>query len=268
MSNEKALTIIPRTLDEAKSLAEVMSKSTLLPEALRGKAADVFVSILAGQELGLPPMAALRGVHVVQGKPILSADTMVGVVLGSGMAEYFSCTAETATSVTYETKRRGTPTPQSCTWTVEDAKRAGLLDKDGRGKDGSNWAKYQRAMLRARCKAMLARDVYPDVLAGCYDDDEARAFAPSAPAPRREPEPDPDVIDVDIVESSPPTDDDLLVKLEEATTEPEVRALAPRFNALPKGTEQRRNAHDAYKARLAIVQKAAAEAPTNGAHAS
>src|SRR5678816_486140 len=156
MSNDtqKALSIVPRTVDEVRNLARMFAASSLLPVDLRGKEADVFVSIIAGQELGLPPMAALRGVHVVKGRPILSADTMVGVVLGRGVAEYFSCVNESPTSVTYETKRIGAPSPQRCTWTLEDAKRAGL--------HGDNWTKYPRAMLKARCKAALARDVYPD----------------------------------------------------------------------------------------------------------
>src|SRR5678815_3623595 len=136
MSNDtngasKALSIIPRTVDDVRNLARMFSASSLLPPDLRGKEADVFVSIIAGQELGLPPMAAIRGVHVIKGRPILSADTMVGVVLGRGVAEYFSCVEENGTSVTYETKRAGSPKPQRCTWTMEDAKRAGL--------NGDNW---------------------------------------------------------------------------------------------------------------------------------
>jgi len=126
----------------------------------------VFVTLLAGNELGLTPMASLRAIHVVKGKPILSADTMVAVVLSSGAAEYFMCMAESNDSVTYETKRRSAPKPQSLTWTIEDAKAAGVLGND-------NWKKYPRNMLKARCKSNLARDVYPDVLAGCYEENEA-----------------------------------------------------------------------------------------------
>lgn len=250
MSNDKSLAIIPRTLDEVRSLSAQFAKSNLLPDALRGKEADVFVSIMAGQELGLPPMAALRGVHVVKGKPILSADTMVGVVLGSGMAEYFSCTAETSTSVTYETRRRGAPAPQSCSWSMEDAKRAGL--------EGDNWKKYPRAMLKARCKAMLARDVYPDVLAGCYDEDEAREFSRTTPpdGSRRPFDESPTVIDAEVIERAPagpsPLDqaaDVLIADIDTAPSVADVDSLAPRFTALPKGTPQRARAAAAFKAK-------------------
>lgn len=232
-SNVKALAIIPKSVDEAKGLARLFAASSLLPADLRGKEPDIFVSIIAGQELGLAPMAALRGVHVVKGKPILSADTMVGVVLSSGAAEYFSCIDETPTSVTYETKRRGAPKPQKCTWSMEDAKRAGL--------NGDNWSKYPRAMLRARCKAMLARDVYPDVLAGCYTEDEAREFVPS-------PNPPQGTIDAEFTDL-PDGGNTLIERIHAAATLDDLKALAPECNKLAKGSAERNETMAAYKAR-------------------
>lgn len=247
--DNKSLAIVPRTLDEVKVMAAQFAKSALLPPDLRGKEADVFVTILAGQELGIPPMAALRGIHVVKGKPVLSADLMVGVVLGRGIARYFRCVEESPTSVTYETLREGAPEAQRCTWAIEDARRAGLVD--------GNWQKYPRAMLKARCKAMLARDVYPDVLAGCYEEDEAHEF--STPPPTRAAngngaKRDEGVEDAEIVDESQaqPTLDDiavaLIADLERAKSQDEVDALQPRFSALPKGTPQRKRAAEAYKA--------------------
>lgn len=229
MSNEKALAIIPRTVDEVRTLAKMFAQSALLPAELRGKEADVFVSIMAGQELGLPPMAALRGVHVVKGKPVLSADTMVGIVLGSGLAEYFSCIEENARSVTYETKRKGSPEPQVCTWTMDDAQNAGL--------GGDNWKKYPRSMLKARCKAMLARDVYPDVLAGCYDTEEALAFsAPSGPNAPTEPPPRgrvEDVIDAEVVSETPTAPvEGPLADIAAADSLPALEALIPMLGKL------------------------------------
>lgn len=248
MSNEsKALAIIPKTVEEVRSLAAMFAKSSLLPPDLRGKEADVFVSIMAGQELGLPPMAALRGVHVVKGKPVLSADSMVGIVLGSGLAEYFSCVEETTEAVTYETKRRGSPHPQRCTWAIEDAKRAGL--------DGDNWRRYPRAMLKARCKAMLARDVYPDVLAGCYDEDEARDFGPI-----RSSEPDPNIQDAEIVSEAPAepkssnghTEDATIAAIDGATSVDVLRGMVPSLQKL-KGP-LRDKAREKYEAKMQQLQ--------------
>lgn len=165
MSESRALAIIPQTIDEIASLAERLSKSTLLPKSMQGKMPDVLVTIMAGQEMGLSPMASLRSFHVIEGKPVMSSDGMVAVILGSGKAVYFDRVEEGDGFVTYETLRVGSKTPRRCTWTRAMAKKADLLAK-------ANWINYERAMLASRAKAELARDVYPDVLAGCYTDDE------------------------------------------------------------------------------------------------
>lgn len=249
-----ALAIIPKTLGEVESLAEKFAKSTLIPDALRNKPADVLVSIMAGSELGLTPMAAIRGVSVIQGKPVLNADTMVALVLGSGLAEFFRPKGQaTDTSATYETKRKGESDVQTCTWTIEDAKRAELTGKD-------NWKKNPRAMLKARAKSMLARDVYPDVLAGCFTEDEAREFS----QPRYETA----VIDAEIVERPAPQAEDLdvvadllIADVATAGTVADLDSLAPRFGKLPKGTPQRKRASDAFTAsRAELVKKEEAKA--------
>lgn len=247
-----AIAITPRTLGEIESLADKFAKSTLIPDALRNKPADVLVSIMAGAELGLPPMAAIRGVFVVQGKPVLSADTMVGVVLGSGHAIYFSCIESTSLLATYETQRKGSPAPQRMTFTIEQAKKAKLIKDDG------NWAKYPDAMLRARAKAALARDVYPDVLAGCFDFDEAAEFASpqSRPLPPAR-ESVPNAIDVEIVEKAPA--EDLAALASAAGSMADLQALAPRISALAKGTPERAAAASAYNARKAELVPPAAE---------
>lgn len=174
MVRESPPVITPRTLPEMIDIAERLAKSSLLPEALRGKVPEVLMQIMAGQELGLYSMASLRSFNIIAGKPVMGADAMVAVVLGSGKAEYFRRVGEgTDKSVTYETKRRGQEA-QRCTWTIEMAKAAALHQKD-------NWRTFPRAMLASRAKSELARDVYPDVLAGCYSTDEVGDTTPSTP---------------------------------------------------------------------------------------
>lgn len=254
-----ALTIVPKSLPEVQSLAEVLSKSTLLPDALKGKAPDIIVSILAGQELGLSPMAAIRGVHVVQGKPLLSADTMVGLVLGSGLAEYFICVEESDTSVTYETKRKGAPQPQRATWTVEDSKRAALHTKD-------NYRLFPRQMMKARCKSILARDVYPDILAGIYDPNaEPEVLDRGSVRQSR----NADAVDAEVVSetsssSNGSTSSPELVAIDAAPSVGDLQALIPSLEKL-KGPV-RAEAKKRFNARLAWLESQAAPAPTaNGA---
>ena len=129
--------------------------------------------MLLGRELGMPAMAALRSVHVIEGKHSLSADLMVALVLKSGLAEYFQLLESTDLECTFTTKRKGNLHQQVLSYTLEQAKQAGLLQPTRSGKP-NNWTKIPRQMLRARAKSELARLEYPDLLAGLYTPEELR----------------------------------------------------------------------------------------------
>lgn len=241
----KSLAIVPKTLAEATDLAERLSKSSLLPKDMVGKMPDVLVTILAGQEMGFTPMASLRAFHVIGGKPVLGADGMVALVLGSGKAEYFDRIAESDTEVTYETKRVGSKTPRRCTWTMQMAKNAALHQKD-------NWRTFPRAMLASRAKSELARDVYPDVLAGCYTTEEmdgSRGSVAFDLPPHLTPITKAEVDAVQDAEIVTESIDDLAKLCAEAPTQEALEALKTRCAALPNGPK-RTLAREAYGARM------------------
>lgn len=121
---------------------------------------ELLTIMMTGHELGLSPTASVRAIHVINGRACLSADAMVAIVLKSGLCEFFNLTDLTDTSCTYSTKRKGTPGPVSYTFTMDDAKKAGLT--------GGNWSKWPKNMLRARCASNLVRTAYPDALLGIY----------------------------------------------------------------------------------------------------
>lgn len=166
----------PHSFAEAKEMAVEIAKAGVLATALQGKPADVLLTLMMGQELGLSPTQSLRGIAIIKGKPTLGADLMVGLVLGrsGGPCEYFTCVESTPTVATYETKRRDEAKPRRLSFTAQQAKQAGL--------GGDNWSKYPDAMLRARAKAALARDAYPEILFGVYDPDEVRDEMPAPTA--------------------------------------------------------------------------------------
>lgn len=259
-------TISAQPLADVERLATMLAKSRLLPPDLIGKEADIAVTVMAGHELGLAPMAALRGIHVVKGKPVLSADTMVAIALSSGAADYFTCIETTGRSATYETKRRGSPHPVRLTFTIEQAAAAGL--------NGGNWKAYPDAMLRARAKAALARDVYPDALAGCYEESELAEFGAPAPAPVSTGPARPtvgDVIDAQASEraAAPATSSAqasselaeqaaaILADIDGARSVEELRQVAPRVNKLTKGTPERAQVHAAYLRKVGELAAAA-----------
>lgn len=153
----------PQTSTQAWNLARAVHASGLFRAFQRPESA--FVAILAGADIGLTPMAALRGIHVIEGKPTISADMMASLILSSRRAKFFRCTESTAARAVYETHRDGDPSPVQHTFTADDAKAAELWGK-------AMWKKYPRNMLRARCASELARMVYPDLLAGVYTAEE------------------------------------------------------------------------------------------------
>lgn len=157
------------TVDDAERLARIAVASGLT--ALR-RPEEAAVILLTGRELGLAPMQSLRGIHVVQGRPVLSADLMVAIVRRSGLCASWRTVESTPEVCTIETRREGEPEATRKTWTMADAGRAGLTAK------GGNWKSYPAQMLRHRCAADLAREVYPDVVLGLYDPDELAGVEP------------------------------------------------------------------------------------------
>ncbi|HEU4726484.1 MAG TPA: hypothetical protein VFT22_01285 [Kofleriaceae bacterium] len=244
LARQSNTVIVPRSLDEVVTLSEKIAKSGLLPEALRNKVPEVMMQIMAGQELGLAPMASLRSFSIINGKPVMSADAMVAIVLGSGKAEYFRRLGEGSDkSVTYVTKRKGQE-EQRCTWTIEMAKTAALHQKD-------NWRTFPRAMLASRAKAELARDVYSDILAGVFTADEVTEGYIS-PTTRT----DPDVIEAEFVDSNQ-SDPPEVTAIDDMNTVEELKAHAAKIAALKLTGSAKDRATRRYNERMAVLKRQA-----------
>ena len=161
----------PENLNQAARLATSLAKSTMLPTALRGKPADVLVVLITGHELGLSPMQSIRGMHVIEGKAVMSAEMMSGIVrFHDGTCKYLMLVESTDTVATYETHRIGDPRAVQLSYTIEQASKAGLAGKD-------NWKRHPAAMLRARCLTAICRAVYSDLINGVYDPEEIETIA-------------------------------------------------------------------------------------------
>ncbi len=183
----------PRDIGEGYDLAKLLVASGLMPRGVsRPEAA--FAIIAAGRELGLTAMQSLRSIHIIEGKPTLSADLVAALCKSRpDVCKYFRLVESTDKVARYETLRTGEPAPTTMSFSIEDAQRAGVTGKD-------NWKKYPAAMLRARCITALARAVYPDLAMGVYDPDEvaqevvnagpAEVVRPAPPPPASKAEPD------------------------------------------------------------------------------
>lgn len=173
-----SLALEPSSPREAVIVARKLLNSRLYPNLQSEEA--IFAVLLRGRALGLDATTSLSLFHVVEGRPTMHADLVVGLVLRSGKAEFFELVETTHERATWATKRKGGRKELSITWTMEDALRANLVTKDPQGRyhgitrsgKPSNWDKYPRAMLRHRAATELARAVYSDVTAGLYTPEE------------------------------------------------------------------------------------------------
>ena len=175
---EWALQLEPGTTRDAYLMAGKLHSSRLFTQF--GSADAIFAVVLRGRSLGLDAVTSLANFHVIEGKPTLSAALIVGLVLKSGLAEYFELVESTDEKATWATKRKGGRREVTMSFGVTDALNAGLMagsPDDARGvpsRSGkpSNYDKYRRNMFRWRAATELARAVYADVCAGLYSPDE------------------------------------------------------------------------------------------------
>jgi 5'-3' exonuclease len=153
----------PTSLVQLYKLAENAHNSRLF--SAFGNADALFVVALAGHDLGLRPIKAMLSMHVIKNRAVLPAQLLMALCLKNPACEYFMLVESSSESATYETKRRENPRENTLTWTLDDAKRAGLLGKD-------NWRHHPADMLRNRAMAALARAVYPDSCHNVYVEGE------------------------------------------------------------------------------------------------
>lgn len=149
--------------------AKLIAKSDVLPKALQGKPANVYLALMAARDIaGLSEFTATQKLYVIDGKFAMYAELQRALVMAHEKCEYMTLVSNDGQEATWETHRTGYPKEVQWTYTLEDAKQAGLLSKD-------NWRKHTKDMLNARASAALCRLVYPDVLMGLsYSVEELR----------------------------------------------------------------------------------------------
>lgn len=166
-------TLVPYVDDDLATrmqyIKTLSSGGSMIPAALCDNGVPnpgkILVVTETGAMLGLQPMAALAGIHVIEGKASISAGMMSALVRAAGFKLRVRSTGTMAgrdLAVTATLIRPDDPDePFVATWTVERATRAKLMGKD-------NWVKYTEAMLKARAISEVCREGAEDVLKGIH----------------------------------------------------------------------------------------------------
>jgi len=166
-------------LEQRMRYAQTLAAAPIIPKALRRggpdgaieTAANVLLVFETGSMLGLHPIAALQGIHVIEGKATLSAQLMNAQVRKHGHTLVLESTGKVITDA------KGNPAPNSdyhvratltrgddgtvhtSEWDYQRSLRAGLLAKD-------NWRNYFEGMATSRVISEVCRQGAPDALMG------------------------------------------------------------------------------------------------------
>jgi len=194
MTGAEVARMRPNSMADLWRWCETAAAANIVPTAFRGKPNDIMLAVGLGEGMGLTPAESLYRIHVIEGKPTASAELIASNVRRSGHVMRVTGDAQSCTA---EIIRKDDPKfTHRKTFSMEDAKRAGLLNK-------SNWSRYPAAMLEARAVSAVARSACPEALYGViYTPEEMGSEAGpgdvagdepagvDAPAPT-EPEPEP-----------------------------------------------------------------------------
>ncbi len=201
--SEQPARFSPDTIEDVQRIARIFYDGGLMPKHFyddkrvapedRRPAgiAGLSTMIMYGAELGLSPMQAMRMMHVIEGRPVLSAEGCVALIKRSSKCVYFRVVEESDEHCVCETVRRGDdgkPEPphrlKVVIWWGAIAEMPkptpGMLyvlpTYTQKGDLAPAWQRTPGRMVKARCSSWLGHDVYEDVLAGLYSAEEVVDF--------------------------------------------------------------------------------------------
>ena len=156
------------------SMGTSLLKTGFLPGHI--KSGEAFAAIvLMGREMGMSTMAACRKLQCIKGTVTERADSQLARFKTAGGRAEFNELSETKAVLVLKHPNGDQHTE---TFTIDDAKRAGLASND-------NYAKHPKAMLRSRAITAGLKSIGWEGAVGIYDPDEIEDIP--TPEPAREP---------------------------------------------------------------------------------
>jgi len=184
--------LVPKTFDELWKISKILASSSMIPRGLN-KAEDIFVATQMGLELNLYPIQAIQNIAVINGRPALWGDAVIGLVLRSGLLESFEEYFEgdfpnDNFMAICKAKRKGLNNIFRKEFSIADAKKARLWPSSHDDyRNQSPWAKYPKRMLQMRARSWTLRDSFADILKGFYPVEEAIDIPPVEEKQRTDP---------------------------------------------------------------------------------
>src|SRR6185503_5595619 len=174
MSNELQISnnyFLPTSFEQAERFAEKIASSSLCPTQFKGKPGDVFIAMQMGAEVGLSPMSAIQNIAVINGRPSLWGDALLGVIKAhkdcKAIREWMDGSVEAGNAIAYCGITRKGQNEEIRSFSMNQAKKAGLWGKSG------PWSLYPERMLQMRARGFCGRDVFADALKGLHSAEES-----------------------------------------------------------------------------------------------
>ena len=158
-------------------LAQMYSRTGMVPEQYRGKPDDCFIACQMAFRLGIDPLAYMQASYVVHGKPGIEAKLAIALLNKSGKIRgrlrwKYEGAGQTRQCTAYATDAETGDTVESTvTWVMVKAEKWD-------SKAGSKWITIPDIMFGYRSAAFLIRQYYPEVLMGISTNEELEDRAP------------------------------------------------------------------------------------------
>ena len=154
--------------DQAQKAAELLSKSTMIPDQYRNKMPDCFIALASANRLNVDVFAFMQSSYVVHGRPGMEAKLVIALVNTRGPFDG-----------PIQWKMEGTENDRKCTAYARHAKTKELCEftvtwemvvaegwNKKKGSMESKWTTLPELMFRYRSAAFLARLYCPEVIEG------------------------------------------------------------------------------------------------------
>ena len=172
MSNDLVKTINPfdMALNDVDTTQRLCAKLMQSKHYQKMGEEGIYAIVTKAKSLGIDPIEALGGsLYYLQGKVGMSTEMMASLIRQKGHSISKDAKSDNTRCILHG-KRADTGDTWTVTFTLDDAKRAGLMK--------NMYEKYPQIMIYNRAMSMLARQLFPDIIKGAgYDMGELREIS-------------------------------------------------------------------------------------------
>lgn len=145
---------------EIKNTQEMCRLLMQAPHYKRMGAEGIYAVVEKAKSIGVSPLEALNGgMYYVQGKVELTSAMMNHLIRANGHSITKDKRSDETICILHG-KRKDNGDTWVESFSIQDAKQAGIYR--------NQWFKYPKDMLFARALSRLARQLFPDIIKGCY----------------------------------------------------------------------------------------------------